>query len=53
MLPIDNDCLTVCKEEEEEVQLDEVIGSVLASSEKVFGDAELNQSTGKAKGHLR
>ncbi len=48
-LPIDNDCLTVCKEEEEEVQLDEVIGSVLASREKVFGDAELSITKAQGK----
>ena len=50
-LPIDNDCLTVSKDEEEEVQFDKVIGSLLASREKVFGNCEF--SITKAQGEQK
>ena len=52
-LPIDSDCLQKCGEKNnEEVKLDEVMESLLASRKKVLGEVELNtyyQRSGKSK----
>ena len=48
-LPIENDCLTTCMEEEEEVQLDGVIETLIASREKVFSDVELSITKAQRK----